>query len=86
MINIKEGLLEKVRLVGWVCVIKVCVKSVFHLICAKKIHRNNVDFLSSEIRLKKVHRNDMDISLIEVRPKMTRKLEIYRYFLFDIST
>ena len=42
------------------------VRSVFHLNCTKKIHRNNVEFSSIEISSKKLHRNDVAILIIEV--------------------
>ena len=42
----------------------------------QRIHRNNVDFSSIEIRSKKVLRNDIDISLIEVTPNKVGQNDI----------
>ena len=42
----------------------------------QKIHRNNFDFSSIEIKSKKVHQNDIDISLIKITSKKVRRNDV----------
>ena len=51
----------------------------------QKIHQNNVDFSSIEIRSKIVHRNDVDISLIEVTPNKVH-LNGVDFWLIEITS
>lgn len=43
----------------------------------QKVHRNNFDFSSFEIRSKKVHRKDANISLIKITLHKVRQNDVY---------
>ena len=43
----------------------------------QKLHRNNFDFSSFEIRSKKIHRNDANILLIKITPHKVRQNDVY---------
>ena len=63
--------------------IKIC--ALFNLNCTQKIHQNNVDLSSIEIRSKKVNRNDVNILLFKVTPNKLRQNDV-DFLLIEITS